>query len=113
MSVPTPAVAAPTIGTVFTAMFQAAISGLALAPQAVNVVAVNLNSIQRGSNAINMYAQDIESDAEINHDIRLIALRAKRAAAMAELLQLSLTNIPGPQSIGVQLTTTQTQHTIR
>jgi len=54
---------------------------LSMAPQSVNVIATNLDSLQRLSNAGNMLATDVESSATFNHEINMIDLATRKTKA--------------------------------
>jgi len=74
-----------TVKDVFRMSLSAALSLLSMAPASVSVVATNLDSIQRLSNAGNLLAQDVESSANHNHEINLMDMAARKAKLKAEL----------------------------
>ena len=77
-----------TVKDVFRMALSAALSLFSMAPATVAVIATNLDSLQRLSNAGNMLATDVESSATFNHEINVIDLatrktKAQRAAEQA------------------------------
>jgi hypothetical protein len=77
-----------TVKDVFRMVLSAMLSVFSMAPQTVAVIATNLDSIQKLSNAGNMLATDVESSAAFNHEINVIDLatrktKAQRAAEQA------------------------------
>jgi hypothetical protein len=77
-----------TVKDVFRMALSAMLSVFSMAPQTVAVIATNLDSIQKLSNAGNMLATDVESSAAFNHEINVIDLatrktKAQRAAEQA------------------------------
>ena len=77
-----------TVKDVFRMVLSAMLSVFSMAPATVAVIATNLDSLQRLSNAGNMLATDVESSATFNHEINVIDLatrktKAQRAAEQA------------------------------
>jgi hypothetical protein len=77
-----------TVKDVFRMVLSAMLSVFSMAPQTVAVIATNLDSLQKLSNAGNMLATDVESSAAFNHEINVIDLvtrktKAQRAAEQA------------------------------
>ena len=70
-----------TVKSVFRMTLHAIMSLLSMAPQSVNVIATNLDSLQRLSNAGNMLATDVESSATFNHEINMIDLATRKTKA--------------------------------
>jgi len=70
-----------TVKDVFRMSLAAVMSIFSMAPQTVAVVAKNLDSLQKLSNAGNMLATDIESSAQFNHELNVIELSVKKTKA--------------------------------
>jgi len=70
-----------TVKDVFRMSLAAVMSIFSMAPQTVALVATNLDSLQRLSNAGNLLSQDVESSAQFNHELNVIELSVKKTKA--------------------------------